>query len=161
MDASAHTFRLVSTAVAPVAMPRGMRLLVAQSPISPGDVPMRRATLHVALLAVVDRDAFVPYLFTSFMTVRPAAAMVASSTPFGSPLSLSDIQAGLGRHDAPGAAQGDGLGGRIYWMGWENKFDYLLYEHFDNRPPALPANLRLVSTSSVADLYRIVGDPKR
>jgi hypothetical protein len=139
------------------AMPRGMRLLVAQSPISPGDVPMRRATLHVALLAVVDRDAFVPYLFTSITTVRPAAAMLASSTPFGSPLSLSDLQAGFGRKDEPGAAQGDGLGGRVYWMGWENKFDYLLYEHFGHRSPTLPANVRLVSTSPIADLYRIEG----
>ena len=118
---------------------------------------MRRATLHVALLAVVDRDAFVPYLFTSITTVRPAAAMLASSTPFGSPLSLSDLQAGFGRKDEPGAAQGDGLGGRVYWMGWENKFDYLLYEHFGHRSPTLPANVRLVSTSPIADLYRIEG----
>jgi hypothetical protein len=139
------------------AMPRGMRLLVAQSPVLPGDVPMRRATLHVALLAVIDRDAFVPYLFTPFTTVRPAAGMLASSTPFGSPLSLSDLQAGLGRKDGPRPPQGDGLGGRVYWMGWENKFDYLLYEHFGHRSPALPVNVRLVSASPVADLYRIEG----
>ena len=138
-------------------MPRGMRLLIVQSPISQGDVPMRRATLHVALLAVVDRDAFVPYLFTWFMTVRPAPAMLASSTPVGSPLSLSDIQAGFGRKDSPGSPQGDGLGGRVYWMGWENKFDYLLYQHFGHRSPGLPTNVRLVSASSVADLYRIDG----
>jgi hypothetical protein len=136
-------------------MPRGMRLLVVQSPISRRDVPMRRATQHVALLAVVDRDAFVPYLFTWFMTVRPTPAMLASSTPVGSPLDLSDIQAGFGRKDSPGAPQGDGLGGRVYWMGWEHKFDYLLYEHFGRRPAALPGNVRLVSSSSVADLYRI------
>jgi hypothetical protein len=137
------------------AMPRGMRLLVVQSPIARDEVPMRRATQHVALLAVVDRDAFVPYLFTWFMTVRPAPAMLASSTPVGSPLSLSDIQAGFGRKDSPGKPQGDGLGGRVYWMGWENKFDYLLYEHFGHRPPALPGAVRLVSASPVADLYRI------
>ena len=139
------------------AMPRGMRLLVAQSPISPGDVPMRRATLHMALLAVIDRDAFVPYLFTSFMTVRPAAAMLASSSGGGSPLSLADLQSGFGRKDDPGAPQGDAYGGRVYWMGWENKFDYLLYEHFGHRSPTLPLNLRLVSASPVADLYRIEG----
>ena len=46
-------------------------------------------------------------------------------------------------------------------MGWENKFDYLLYEHFGHRSPALPVNVRLVSTSSVADLYRIEAASKR
>jgi hypothetical protein len=162
----ASTFRRLDGQIGEVrqvlaAMPRGMRLLVAQSPISRGDVPMRRATMHVGLLAVIDRDAFVPNLFTWSMTVRPAPAMLASSTPLGSPLSLSDLRAGFGRRDDPGAAQGDGLGGRVYWMGWENKFDYLLYEHFGHRSAALPDNVRLLSASSVADLYRIEGVSKR
>jgi hypothetical protein len=61
----------------------------------------------------------------------------------------------LGRRDDPAGDKGNGEGLRIYWMGWENKFNYVLIRHFGNRPAALPANLRLVATSSVADLYRI------
>ncbi len=139
------------------AMPRGMRLLLVDNPPfgqNRGTVPPR-ATMHVGMVAVIDRDAFVPNLFTGLATVRPAPELRASSTPLGDPLRLADLRDGLGRRDDPAGDKGNGEGLRIYWMGWENKFDYVLIRHFGNRPAALPANLRLVATSSVADLYRI------
>jgi hypothetical protein len=40
-------------------------------------------------------------------------------------------------------------------MGWENKFDYVLVQHFGHPPVDLPGNLVLVTPSPVADLYRI------
>lgn len=139
------------------AMPRGMRLLIVDTSTNgqAGHFGPIRATAQVGMVAVIDRDAFVPFLFTGLTAVRPALALQASSTPHGSPLRLSDLTDGLGRRDDPAGETGDGAGRRIYWMGWETKFDYVLIQHFGSRSTALPANLRLVSTSSVADLYKI------
>ena len=136
------------------AMPRGMRLLLVDPSTGKRELPYW-ATLHIGMVAVIDRDAFVPIMFTGQGTVRPAPAMRNSSTPHGPPLSLAELKDGLGRKDDPAGAQGNGLGGRIYWLGWQDKFDYVLIEHFGTRPTALPSVLRLVATSPVADLYRI------
>ena len=137
-------------------MPRGMRMLVVDTSLPRLSMVPPWATRHIAMAAVIDRDAFVPYLFTNFTTVRPTPELRDSSTPTGVALSLPDLVDGLGRRDGPaGATKGDGLGKRIYWFGWEDKFDYVLIQHFGNRPATLPANLRQVATSSVADLYRI------
>ncbi len=135
-------------------MPRGERLLVVDPEADlPTDLPWTR--LHMSLVSVIDRDAFVPYLFTNFTTVRPVPSLRTSSTPTGTPLSPADLVDGLGRSDDPSRDEGDGRGRRIYWMGWENKFDYVLVQHFGHRPMDLPTNLVLVTASPVADLYRI------
>lgn len=136
------------------AMPRGMRLLFVDTASGEDGVPYW-ATLHIGMVAVIDRDAFVPNLFTGQGTVRPAPAMRTSSTPHGPPLSLSELMDGFGRKDDPAGDQGNGLGGRIYWLDWQDKFDYVLIEHFGTRPVAVPNILHLVATSPVADLYRI------
>ncbi len=136
-------------------MPRGMRLLVVNASGPVHSLAPWSTTWHMAMVAVIDRDAFVPTLFTGLSTVRPAPELRDSSTPNGRPISLSDLADGLGRRDGPAGAESSGTGQRIYWLGWEAKFDYVLIEHFDNRPSMLPANLRQVATSSVADLYRI------
>jgi hypothetical protein len=135
-------------------MPRGERLLLVDTSTDGRTLPYW-ANLHIGMVAVIDRDAFVPNLFTGQGTVRPVPALRASSTPYGAPLPLSDLTDGLNRKDDVGGDKGDGLGGRIYWLGWQDKFDYVLVEHFGSRPAALPGVLRRVATSSVADLYRI------
>jgi hypothetical protein len=139
------------------AMPHGKRLLIVETGL---DGPSRRAgpwraTAQSGMVAVIDRDAFVPFLFSGLSTVHMAPAMQAASTPNGHPLRLSDLTEGLGRKDDTAGARGDGEGRRVYWWGWETKFDYVLIEHFGSPPAALPANLRPVATSPVADLYRI------
>lgn len=137
------------------AMPRGMRLLIVDDFKGGQHAVPPAATQHVGMVAVIDRDAFVPILFTGATIVSPAPALLASSTPTGPPLHLSDLMYGLGRKDDPAGDEGNGQGGRLYWLGWDTKFDYVLIRHFGNRPAMLPPNLRLVATSSVADLYRI------
>jgi len=107
------------------------------------------------MVAVIDRDAFVPNVFTGLSTVRPAPALKTSSTPNGPPLHMADLDDGFGRNDDSTGDNANGRGGRIYWLGWEAKFDYVLIEHFGNRPARLPSVLRLTATSPVADLYRI------
>jgi hypothetical protein len=132
-----------------------MRLLVVDTSRPGPSVVPAWATWHIAMVAVIDRDAFVPYLFTGLGTVRPTAGIRASITPTGVPLPLSRLVDAMGLRDDPAGDTPDGGGGRIYWLGWEEKFDYVLIQHFGNRPATVPANLRLVATSPVADLYRI------
>jgi hypothetical protein len=136
------------------AMPCGMRLLLVDTSARTGSLPPW-ATTHVGMLAVIDRDAFVPNLFTGLGTVRPAPELRAASTPNDSPLSLSELADGLGRSDAPAEDLPNGRGGRIYWWGWDHKFDYVLVLHFDSSSAAVPGILQRAATSSVADLYRI------
>jgi hypothetical protein len=158
----AATLRVVDVEIAQVrqvvaTMPRGMRLLLVDA--ARGRLN-EDTTLHAGMVAVIDRDAFVPNLFTGTTIVSPVPALRMSSTPQGPPLHMSDLGNGLGRSDDRAGEQAMG-GERIYWMGWEDKFDYVLIVHFGVRPAPMPANLRLVTTSSVADLYRIdkVGTP--
>jgi hypothetical protein len=140
------------------ALPPGSRLLVMDEPglQAPGVSP--NVFWHIPLMAVIDRAAFVPYLFTGFMTVHPKAAVQDASTPSGRPLDLAELRDGL-THDAKlGAWAADGRGGRIYWYGWPKKFDFLLVQHA-GRHSALPGPLQLVAASEVADLYRIMPAP--
>jgi hypothetical protein len=137
-------------------LPRGSRLLVMDDgslrsrtdPLSPN------AYWHIPLMAVIDRAAFVPYLFTGFMTVHPTDAVRDASTPSGRPLDEAELADGLTHPDTPGATIPDGRGGRIYWYGWRQKFDYLLVQHANYRSP-LPGFLQPVAMSEVADLYKI------
>jgi len=137
-------------------LPRGARLLVMDeaglTQTTPGVAP--NATWHIPLMAVIDRDAFVPYLFTGFMTVHPTDAVRDASTPSGRPLDPAELAEGLTHAETPGATMPDGRGGRIYWYGWRQNFDYLLVQHASHRSP-LPAFLQPIATSEVADLYKI------
>jgi hypothetical protein len=140
------------------AMPRGMRLLTVDAVWHDHRLRAGAQTVswHAPVLAVIDRNAFVPTLFTGALTVQMAPGSHRSSTPTGFRYpSLADVLDSQGRRDDPAVDLGDGFGGRIYWWGWERNFDYVLIEHYGRRPAALPAILRPVSTSDVADLYRI------
>ena len=138
-------------------LPRGVRLLVVDTATggqNQRDGPWR-TTSQASMVASIDRDAFIPFLFSGVTIVHPAVPMRTSSAPGGHPPPLSDLAVGAGRTDRPGYDVADGEGVRIYWFDWEDKFDYVLIQHFGRRPAAVPANLVLVNTSSVADLYRI------
>ncbi len=108
------------------------------------------------LLAVIERDAFVPYLFTGLTTVHTRPAYAASSTPQGGPVTVRQLDEELAGKPPTlsDVEQREGL--RIYWRDWPNRFDYVLVEHFFAMPPAgLPKNLVLASHSTDLDLYRI------
>jgi hypothetical protein len=149
-------------------IPRGSRLLVVER--DPGNDSGRagpwQATFRASMVAVIDRDVFVPFLsmyraFTVLSTVWPAPGLMNSSTPNGHPLYMSDLVHGLGRKDDPVLKEGELQAPREYWDGWETKFDYVLVQHFGSKAEALPVNLRQVASSPVADLYRIAkpGNP--
>lgn len=139
-------------------LPRGVRLLTID--VSDGDRRLRDGAMnvswHAPLLAVIDRDALVPTLFTMLMVVKFAPDFRQSTTDTGWPYpSLHDLVAGYGGKDDPAGDRSAPGGGRVYWTGWENKFDYVMIEHYRHQAGALPAILKLVARSEVADLYKI------
>jgi hypothetical protein len=138
-------------------MPKGARLLVVE--LADEAAPRRAVpallTGHMPLVAVIDRDAFVPYLFTGASAVRfrPEAAEAGSSN--GGPIGMADLWDGMTKTDPPGGRLAFALGGQIYWRDWPRKFDYVLIEHFGADPGRIPGILRPVARNGMADLYRI------
>jgi hypothetical protein len=136
-------------------MPHGMRLLMVDNLGGKQSVLPSRATQHLGLLAVIDRDAFVPTLFTGTTIVSPAPELLRSSTPAGLPPSVSELMVSLDHSGTSSGPQFDDAGHYIYWSRWEDMFDYILIRHLGNRAEVSLPYLRLVATSSIADLYRI------
>ena len=141
-------------------MPRGMRMLTIDTSTGARHLENNsmNITEHAPLLAIIDRDAFVPTLFTGLGTVKPTYELRASSTQNGFPYPTLD-QFVDGYNNITNSTEDipSGIGGRVYWLGWERKFDYVLVMHYGNRPRTLPKILRLVASSEVADLYAIAG----
>ncbi len=139
------------------AMPRGARLLVV-NPAGHGTgwerVPMS-TIWHMPLVAVIDRDAFVPTLFNGLTTVHVRPAFRLSSTPNGLPITPAQLWEGLSHADPPGPEAGDGFGARLYHFGWPQKFDFVLVQRFGFDPGPLPRNLTLVSHAPDMDLYSV------
>ena len=137
-------------------MPLGARLLPVQPDSRTG--PLRygpwRMTAQIAMVAVIDRDAFVPFLYSGLTTVRPRREFLNSSTPQGHPITLSDLTSSFQYHGGS-VMRYDGQGRRIYWLGWQDKFDYVLLQHFGGRTGILPSVLVPIATSSTVTLYRI------
>ena len=141
------------------AMPKGMRMLTvetSQDGRGPSSDPVR-LTQFAPLLAVIDRKLFSPNLFSSFLgTVRPKQEFRSFSTPRGAPFpDVDQLLDGYGKSNPSNADVPDGSGGRIYWLGWERSFDYVLVLHYGKRLTNLPEKLHLVAASNIADLYVI------
>jgi hypothetical protein len=141
------------------ALPVGSRLLVVDvAGIHPKQAKLPANTLwNLPMLAVIDRDAFVPYFFNGLTTVRIQPGTLLSSTPNGFPLTPAQLSANLTTTDLGTAQIPDtGLGGgALYWRGWPKKFDYVLVERFGLDPGTLPGNLVSVAHSADLDLYRV------
>ena len=139
------------------ALPLGARLLVIE--LDDPDAPLRVAhfttTIHIPMVAVIDRDAFEPSLFTGLTLVHTRAAMTMSSSPGAPPIGLSALRDGLTHKDQADAPAFFNFGARIYWYDWPDKFDDVLIMHFGDPTPGLPPMLHRIATSPIADLYRI------
>jgi hypothetical protein len=138
-------------------LPQGARLLVANASAEPAGSLSGSTIWTMPLLAIIDRNAFVPYLFTGLTTVHMRAPFAAASTPQGNPVTLRQLTDDLaGRPPALSPAeQREGL--RIYWHGWPQNFDYLLVEHFfADAPAGVPENVKLVAEGRDVGLYKLV-----
>jgi hypothetical protein len=156
-------FRAASSVI-----PQGARLLIAQSKIPDKDrrvegIPLVLASLeynnfnHVPSLAVVDRDAFIPYLFTDWTAVKPLPRNAGRYEDVSSPLSPELLVASA----SPEWGQlhpdiRNRAGHTPYWVGWTEKFDFVVWLDFGERSGLLSEKLRLVASGSFFAIYRIV-----
>lgn len=110
------------------------------------------------MLAVIDRSAYLPTLFTdpTKQPVRAAPARADIDTPYGWPVDYS-----LLTHDmnGNGAAKENPLRPGVemhrFWVGWPERYDYVLVTHFGVRGNPVPSRLELVHAGSFFDLYRV------
>ncbi len=138
-------------------MPPGQRMLVAETLLDDQTVHHgpEFPTWHMNMVSVIDRETYNPLLFMAPSVIKASAAMPAPVPIGGHPITLYQLRQGLGR-DAIDDHDDDGQGGQHYWFGWEAKYNYLLIEHFGAPLQDLPVNLKLVSSSTIANLYQIV-----
>ena len=138
-------------------LPRGARLLVVNTAgHGSGAERVTQSTIwHMPLVAVIDRDAFVPHIFNGLTTIRVNPDYQSSSTPNGLPISIAELRAGASLADDH-VERGDGQGARLYFRGWPGKFDFVLVQHYGVGLDALPDVLRLVQHGDGIDLYEVV-----
>ena len=117
---------------------------------------------HMPVLAVIDRSAFVPTLFTdpTKQPVHAAAARTAIDTPYGWPIEYA-LLAGDANSDLRGLVSPPQTGASVrrFWTGWPERYDYVLVTHFGIRGNPAPDHLAPVHEGSFFDLYRVVTQP--
>jgi hypothetical protein len=137
-------------------VPRGARVLVVDGP---PDAPGRLATLaiigHMSLVAAIDRDAFVPILFTGTTPLQILPAMQNSASQGVPAISVAMLWDGFARPAPPGPSPAYKDGAQMYWLGWPEKFDDVLLTHHGGVVGTLPPVLQLVGGNDVAGLYRV------
>ena len=148
-------------------IPRGVRLLVVQSeqtgtrPV-PGITPLLASHwnaeyIHMPMLAIIDRDAFVPYLFTGWTTIRPAARHDGHWISQGMPVTETQLRDALEPEHAQKLEALRGLTSeRPYWGDWPKKFDFVLWIDFGQKPSTLRIPLQLMHAGSFFRLYRVI-----
>jgi hypothetical protein len=148
------------------AIPEGARLLIAQSGMPDkarriDGMPLTLASLeevnfhHMPSLAVMDRGAFIPYLFTQF-TIRPAPRNAGGFVSVGLPLSPEELVTASPDWGQLHPGMQNMVGERPYWLDWTQRFDFVLWIDFGERSELLPEKLSLVASGSFFKIYRII-----
>ena len=137
----------------------GAALLPVQKqnvPLAEGEARFDHVYWHMPVMAVVDRSAFVPTLFTdpAKQPVRSAPARKAMDTEFGAPIELALLVDSAHGGDAVAG----GVGMRPFWTDWPRRYDYVLITHFGATGNPLPSLLAPVHEGSFFDIYRIMGE---
>ena len=139
------------------AIPEGSSLILAFS----GDMQQgldAKSYWHMVSLAVIDRSAFVPTLFTNPtqqpIYVKPPYAKddVPLLSPFELDFLVENVTPGKADHWAK-----VGMTKNInrIWVNWHRRFDYLLILHTGTLDNPLPRILERAARGSFFDIYRI------
>ncbi len=151
MDRQYQEFRTAMTAIDP-----GARVLAFRE----DDGPARRGPLtvylHLPMLAVIERDAFLPYLFkNSMMPVHAAPARGVIDTPQGYPISLASLAEGADPIKGQ-AMLGtlDDVAMRNYWGDWPHHFDMAIGLNFGTSSP-VPGFLEPRRYGEFFTIYRV------
>jgi hypothetical protein len=163
-DANLREFRAAAQAI-----PRGARLLVVEEAPLPGQAggiaampiaPVRHdyaSYVHLPAFAVIDRAAFIPYLFTQWKTVEVAARNRALADGGWSPISPYSLRRAVGAAAYDAASEQRERAhhfGTTYWADWPHAFDYVLWIDFDRGFQPTP-HLQPVAAGSYFRIYRV------
>jgi hypothetical protein len=126
--------------------------------LPPGKIPVYGMQFwNLAALAVIERSAFLPTLFTGHTGIRAAPGVQHLDTPVGVPLTRAIL-----RQDMDPKTSRFPLGHHfsryvwIYWTGWPAQYDYAVSIRFANpENPALEL-LQPVERGSYFDIYRVI-----
>ena len=155
-------FRQASHAIAP-----GARLLIVEppqptEPVALPSVPSFLATMqgpvfwHMGALAIIDRSAFFPYLFTGATTIDVAPVNQAISQTVSAPITPDEL---VKSADAPTAralySEPDSYGQLPYWRDWPRTFDYVLWIDFGGTSNPEAPGLQLLESRSLFKIYKI------
>jgi hypothetical protein len=111
---------------------------------------------HLAALAVIERDAYIPFLFKhAMMPVAAAPALRIIDTAVGNPIELHQLIEGMDplRGQAMLGTPSN-MGMTNYWGNWPQHFDYAVEFSFGARPN-LPPLLDRVASGTFFNIYRI------
>jgi hypothetical protein len=111
---------------------------------------------HLPTLAIIERDAYVPFLFKhKMMPVEAAPGLRAIDTSIGKPVDLADFVAGANpARGSSGLGTLRNAGVHDYWQDWPHHYDYAIELGFGAHP-TLPAALTQVSAGEFFTIYRI------
>ncbi|MSP05123.1 MAG: hypothetical protein EXR05_07760 [Acetobacteraceae bacterium] len=98
--------------------------------------------IHMPLLAIIDRDAFVPYLFTAWTTTRPAARHDGRGILQGMPVTETQLHDALAPEQMPVLELTQGITGEKHcWADCPQKFNVVLWVDCGQMPPSLSPSL--------------------
>ncbi|HVH75913.1 MAG TPA: hypothetical protein VM755_13445 [Stellaceae bacterium] len=155
-------FRSAARVIAP-----GSRLMIVERLASGRIMPLvgvpagfavlqRVAFIHMAALSVIDRSAFVPYLFTGWTTIAVAPGNRRIAQRVGLPATPGELRKSADPETSEKLDTGpDIYGERPYWRDWPKRFDYVLWIDFGSPPTRVPRQLRLSARGSFFDIYRV------
>lgn len=113
-------------------IPEGARVLATLDVTSDRLALPSKAYWHLVLLAVIERNVFVPFIFTGTAQLRPSPHNRLIDTPSGHIMTSQVIAEGLNPNFVAkyGYKMTDAHH-RIYWAEWHKNFDYLVRINLD------------------------------
>ncbi len=104
---------------------------------------------HMPALAVIDREAFIPYLFTGWTSRGSHGTARGLSQTQAAPLTSAVLRQSVTVEPGdPAYEQPDFLGELPYWGNWPRHFDFVLWIDFDSEPAPSLAALQPVAQGS-------------
>jgi hypothetical protein len=140
-------------------LPRGASMLTVGIDVpAPGQTQFRSVYWHLATLAVIDRSAFVPNLFTD-----PEKQPLNSTERYrwmdagtAHPLRLVQLERGADPRWADRMfARRNKVGQPYYYAYWPRFYDYVLYLRLQDLPNPYPKVLERVAAGEIFALYRV------
>jgi hypothetical protein len=141
------------------AIPRGAKVIVFWDEVGTDPAMLHQPVSiydHLATLAIVERDAYVPFLFKhAMMPVAAAPALRNIDTAVGNPILLHQLIEAMDPVKGP-AMLGtlNNMGMINYWGNWPQHFEYAVELSFGARPE-LPPLLDRVASGTFFNIYRV------